>query len=188
MIFPLMFCSIGSLFARKGYVYFKAKKDKKHKCLTQTEGKIVSVNAMRINRRCAYFYTYESDLELLKIRSTNQAPYEAISDRIPINELDTEAVYYRGDSYICTFTHRLNRNFTSDSAPTNDLIVDELTLDKYIDSYENGDDEHNINVGDLNVVDIGTWFTFPIISNYNLNVRSLDESNADEMKIIVNIN
>ena len=31
MIFPLMFCSIGSLFARKGYVYFKAKKDKKHK-------------------------------------------------------------------------------------------------------------------------------------------------------------
>ena len=25
MIFPLMFCSIGSLFARKGYVYFKAK-------------------------------------------------------------------------------------------------------------------------------------------------------------------
>lgn len=31
MIFPLMFCSIGSLFARKGYVYFKAKKDKKHR-------------------------------------------------------------------------------------------------------------------------------------------------------------
>lgn len=62
MIFPLMFCSIGSLFARKGYVYFKAKKDKKHKCLTQTEGKIVSVNAMRINRRCAYFYTYEYEV------------------------------------------------------------------------------------------------------------------------------
>ena len=130
-----------------------------------------------------YYNNHESDLELLKIRSTNQAPYEAISDRIPINELDTEAVYYRGDSYICTFTHRLNRNFTSDSAPTNDLIVDELTLDKYIDSYEDGDNKHNINVGDLNVVDIGTWFTFPIISNYNLNVRSLDESNADEMKI-----
>lgn len=62
MIFPLMFCSIGSLFARKGYVYFKAKKDKKHKCLTQTEGKIVSVNATRINRRCAYFYTYEYEV------------------------------------------------------------------------------------------------------------------------------
>ena len=62
MIFPLLFCSVGSLFARKGYVYFKAKKDKKHKCLTQTEGKIVSVNAMRINRRCAYFYTYEYEV------------------------------------------------------------------------------------------------------------------------------
>lgn len=31
MIFPLMFCSIGSLFARKGYVYFKAKKDAQFK-------------------------------------------------------------------------------------------------------------------------------------------------------------
>jgi len=38
-------------------------------------------------------------------------------------------------------------------------------------------------MGDLNAVDIGTWFTFPIVSNYNLNIRSLDESNTDEMKI-----
>lgn len=30
--------------------------------MTQTEGKIVSVNAMRINRRCAYFYTYEYEV------------------------------------------------------------------------------------------------------------------------------
>lgn len=61
MIFPLLFCSVGSLFARKGYVYFKTKKDKKRKCLTKTEGKIVSVSAM-MNRRCAYFYTYEYEV------------------------------------------------------------------------------------------------------------------------------
>lgn len=77
MIFPLMFCSIGSLFARKGYVYFKAKKDKKHKCLTQTEGKIVSVNAMRINRRCAYFYTYEYEVnyEIITIEINFRTTY-----------------------------------------------------------------------------------------------------------------
>ena len=63
MIFPLLFCSVGSLFARKGYVYFKTKKDKKRKCLTKTEGKIVSVSAMRINRRSAYFYNYEYEVD-----------------------------------------------------------------------------------------------------------------------------
>lgn len=84
MIFPLMFCSIGSLFARKGYVYFKAKKDKKHKCLTQTEGKIVSVNAMRINRRCAYFYTYEYEVN-----------YEIIT--IEINFGTTYSQFREGD-------------------------------------------------------------------------------------------
>ena len=77
MIFPLMFCSIGSLFARKGYVYFKAKKDKKHKCLTQTEGKIVSVSAMRINRRSAYFYTYEYEVnyEIITIETNFGTTY-----------------------------------------------------------------------------------------------------------------
>ncbi|WP_270470427.1 DUF3592 domain-containing protein [Catenibacterium mitsuokai] len=30
--------------------------------MTKTEGKIVSVSAMRMNRRCAYFYTYEYEV------------------------------------------------------------------------------------------------------------------------------
>lgn len=63
IIFPFMFCSIGGLFARKGYVHFKTKKDKKRKCLTQTEGEIVSVSAMRMNRNSAYFYTYEYQVD-----------------------------------------------------------------------------------------------------------------------------
>lgn len=62
MIFPLIFCTVGSLFARKGYVYFKTKKDKKRRCLAKTEGKIVSVSAMRMNRSNAYFYTYEYEV------------------------------------------------------------------------------------------------------------------------------
>lgn len=59
IVFPLMFCSIGSFFARKGYVHFKTKRNKKLKCLSQTYGKIISVSAMRINRSSAYFPTYE---------------------------------------------------------------------------------------------------------------------------------
>ena len=124
----------------------------------------------------------QSDLELLKIRASNQAAYYAISDRYSVNDL-TSRTYYRGDSYICTFTHRLNRNFTSDDAPTNDTIVDYNTLADYIKSYNNNAKEHTINMGDLNAVKLGLWFTFPVVSNYNLNIRSLDESNADEMKI-----
>ncbi len=84
IIFPLMFFSIGSFFARKGYVYFKTKKDKKRKCLTQTEGKIVSVSAMRMNRRSAYFYTYEYEVN-----------YEIIT--IEINFGTTRRQFRKGD-------------------------------------------------------------------------------------------
>lgn len=124
----------------------------------------------------------QPDIEQLKMRISDQGSYQAISDRYSIDEL-SENTYFRGDSYICTFTHRLNRNFTNDSAPTNDIIVDGETLKTYINEFDDKDKEHTINMGDLNAVDIGTWFTFPIVSNYNLNIRSLDESNTDEMKI-----
>jgi hypothetical protein len=30
---------------------------------------------------------------------------------------------FRGDCFICTFTHRLNRNFQDPSAPSNDKII-----------------------------------------------------------------
>lgn len=60
IIFPLMFCLIGGgLFARKGYNFFKTKRDKKCRCLSQTRGKIVDIHFMRINKRGAYFPVYE---------------------------------------------------------------------------------------------------------------------------------
>ena len=34
---------------------------------------------------------------------------------------------YRGDCYLCQFTHRINRNFNDPSAPYNDEIVDKNT-------------------------------------------------------------
>ena len=59
IVFPLMFCSIGGFFVRKGYFYFKTKRDKKRRCLSQTYGKIISICSMKMQRRRAYFPTYE---------------------------------------------------------------------------------------------------------------------------------
>ena len=59
-----------------------------------------------------------------KIRYVDKSPYFAISDRIAINDFTNNQIVYRGDSYICTFTHRVNRNFQDPSAPINDQIVD----------------------------------------------------------------
>ena len=50
---------IGGIFARQGYSHFKTNRDKKRRCLSQTDGKIVSIASMRTQRRRAYFPTYE---------------------------------------------------------------------------------------------------------------------------------
>jgi hypothetical protein len=45
------------------------------------------------------------------------------------------STFYRGDCYLCNFTHRLNRNFQDPSAPTNDEIVDTNTWKDNFDYY-----------------------------------------------------
>ena len=120
------------------------------------------------------------DQDLLNIRAADVSSYEAISDRYTLDEFNDNITYYRGDSYICTFTHRLNRNFQSTSAPTNDTIVDTKTWA----NYDKDKSDSKVNIGDLNAVKIGAWFTFPIISNSNLNIRSVDFSYAEESTIM----
>ena len=142
---------------------------------------------------------YQSSATKYSIRSTDASPYTAISDRYSIQEL-SENTYYRGDSYICTFTHRLNRNFQDSTSPANSTIVDDLSFSGYLQYIHKVAKEGSVkdtekvwgnnvlplknygtpNLGDLNAIELGTWFTIPIISNFNLNIRSLDESNVDE--------
>ena len=133
----------------------------------------------------------------------DNSTYSAITDRIDISESDNYLVTkksqlindstdfykdgyqfsaFRGDCYICQFTHRIIRNFNSPSAPYNDEIVDENTWkDNYnpskTESYE------NINLGDVNAVQLGMWVTFRVRSSYNLNIRTLDSSNVDEKQM-----
>lgn len=124
--------------------------------------------------------------ELFKIRYSDKSPYYAISNRYDIQEDNNGFLLYRGDTYICTFTHRLNRNFQDPQAPTNHKIVDE---DCWKDNYEVSDgvvkteNFDKINLGDVNAVKIGTWVTFQLVSSSNLNIRALDDSIVDEVSL-----
>ena len=137
----------------------------------------------------------ENDLyNYIQLRAQDTSAFYAISDRIDINLInksasiltqDTEElmdfseIYYRGDSYICQYTHRLIRNFNDPSAPYNDKIVD---INTWKDNYDpdNPEKYSNINLGDVNAVQLGLWLTFKLRSSYNLNIRTVDKSNIDE--------
>lgn len=144
-------------------------------------------------------YSTISVEDLFKIRYNDKAPYYAISERIDINkeniwfesssnnsENDTRQLrnsLYRGDCYICQFTHRVNRNFQDPSAPINDKIVDKNC---WKDHYEIADgvlkteNFDEINLGDVNAVKLGMYITFTVRSSRNLNIRSVDDSIPDE--------
>lgn len=125
-------------------------------------------------------------------RYYDNSGYFPISDRISLEDIensyaidlyDSQSIYnttcFRGDCYICTFTHRLNRNFQDPDAPINDQIVDPNT---WKDNYEleNKENLQKINRGDVNAIQLGSWITLKIKSTYNLNLRSLDHSNVSE--------
>lgn len=121
-----------------------------------------------------------------KLRYVDKAPYYAISDRMSINDFSQDNILYRGDSYICTFTHRVNRNFQDPSAPINDQIVDPDCWKenfKMEDGVLKSEDAQKINLGDLNAVQLGTWVTFSLVSSINLNIRTLDDSIPDEVAL-----
>ena len=130
----------------------------------------------------------------IQLRTQDNSAFYAISDRIDINEItkkssilqedsselnDFNEIYYRGDCYICQYTHRIIRNFNDPSAPYNDKIVDE---NSWRDNYDPDKPENyaNINLGDVNAVQLGLWLTFQLRSNYNLNIRTIDKSHVDE--------
>lgn len=128
------------------------------------------------------------------IRYDDNTAYYSIGDRIDINtaihdwkHLDSNESYQyttlaRGDCYLCTFTHRLNRNFADSSNPYNDEILDEDTWKNNYDA-NNSEKLQRINRGDVNAVQLGSWITFKLRSSTNLSIRSIDESNINEKGI-----
>lgn len=141
-----------------------------------------------------YIPDYDSNKmsEYFKIRYDDHSPYYAIGDRVSISDIQTNFKsntyeghygfyqdYFRGDCYVCNFTHRLNRNFQDPEAPCNDKIIDENT---WKDNYDVDEKEKmsKINRGDVNAIQIGSWITCKFRSSYNLSIRSLDPSNPTE--------
>lgn len=126
-------------------------------------------------------------------RYEDNSPYYSVSSRLSLANIDSllslqkaggdlytyTVPCYRGDCYICNFTHRLNRNFQDPSAPTNDEVVDENT---WKDNYDTENTENNAktNRGDVNAIQLGSWITFKVCSSYNLSIRSLDPSYPTE--------
>lgn len=125
-----------------------------------------------------------------KVRYNDNSPYYPISDRMGIDDLNTyefdsntgyKLEFFRGDCYFCTFTHRLNRNFQDPAAPANDIIIDKDSFAKF--DPEDRTTFNKINLGDINAVKMGSWYTFKVKSSTNLSIRSLDESHLEEKGI-----
>lgn len=148
------------------------------------------------------------------VRMQDTAPYYTISERVSLDYLeyvqaenrngipsfdfqkikrDEEEFYiynlFRGDSFICTFTHRLNRNFQDPTAPQNDKIINYIT---WRDHYQPDDkipdtgvsELAKINRGDINAVKLGSWITIKVRCSYNLSIRSLDERHLSESALM----
>lgn len=148
-------------------------------------------------------YNKVNNSKYMQVRMDDNSTYNAITDRISIDNLDdylvtqkssltnvSDKAYkngyqfnaFRGDCYICQFTHRVNRNFQDPSAPYNDEIVDENTWKDHYNP-EKSEDYESINLGDVNAIQLGMWVTFRVRSSYNLNIRTLDSSNVDEKQM-----
>lgn len=138
-----------------------------------------------------YIPGYESNKfdDYLKVRMNDKSEYYAISDRktyLNWRELGYKAISpknqkpcYRGDCYICQFTHRINRNHIDPETTLNDEIIVEST---WADNFKQGDLESNNKIirGDVNAVPIGIWLTMIVRSSINLCIRAIDDTNVNE--------
>lgn len=127
-------------------------------------------------------YTQIADEILIDQLKNDKNPYYPITDfytPYEVKNLLLNTEIYRGDSFNCEFTNRIFNNFQDPSNIINDIIVDQDTWDN-AKSTETYDD---INIGDVNAVKMGLWYTYPIKSSHNLNIRSLDSSYTEEVAI-----
>lgn len=140
--------------------------------------------------------------EYFQIRIDDNSPYFAITDRFSVDatqEIDSDVedinnadnnrigislVAFRGDCFTYTTTIRLQRNFTSQTVPTNDTIIDFNTWKDNFNGIRNTENWEDINLADLNAVQIGSWVTFKGLSNNNIGLRSIDNFNTDEIALM----
>lgn len=128
-------------------------------------------------------YLNQSSTDYFNVRISDTSPFYPISKRYQIgrDSLQDELLF-RGDCYISTFTHRINRNFQDPTAPNNEKIVDENT---WIDNWDKDKKQtSNVNRGDVNAVPLGMWITFKCYTSRNLAMRDWDANRPTEEALI----
>ena len=122
----------------------------------------------------------------LEIRAQDKSAFYAISDRFALDSINNP-ILYRGDCYICQFTHRMNRNFNDPTAPYNDILVDKYTWKgklKYDNETLDSEKLDKTNLGDVNAVQLGLWVTSTYRSSINMNIRGVNASYVSETSAI----
>lgn len=133
--------------------------------------------------------------EYFNIRFRDKSEFKAISDRFVWDDLEVSDVsvvdqsnvskiikvhstegIYRGDCFICNFTHRVIRNFQDPETPTIDEFVD---VENWRNNYSINEDDSEekrilLSSADVNAVKIGHWVTFKVCSHVNLSLRCVD--------------
>lgn len=147
---------------------------------------------------------------IVEVRALDKSPFRAVSDRVlfTTEKQPLTLDVYRGDCFTNTSSVKFHRNFINPESPTNDLIVDtnpfhgvkvdisgkiEGENDKYLtfDSLNPKDAttdmrSFKVQLGDWNAVKLGYYLTYKSLSNYNLNYRSEDRRNTQEMSVMGN--
>lgn len=131
-----------------------------------------------------YIPGYSNTVNYFSIRYQDSSSYYTISDRKNLTTVEEfQKPTFRGDSYICNFTHRLNRNFQDPTSPVNDKIIDKDCWQKNFkvkDGVVKKESFNKINLGDLNAVQLGSWITFKVRCSKNLSIRSQNKSYVEE--------
>lgn len=94
-------------------------------------GYVYNIKDKNFDTSSVYLWTKSKKIQD-EIRKNDTAPYFAISDRIEYKGKgiqNTTTRFYRGDCFICNFTHRMMRNFIDSEFPTNDKIVEPTCWD-----------------------------------------------------------
>ena len=127
---------------------------------------------------------YSDVSAIIQERKIDNSPYYSASDIINISDQTTnniiEQEIFRGDCFVCTVSVRYNNNFADPSFPVNDIVVGKKypDWDTDISTYE---EWNNVDRGSLNALKAGRWITYKCLSNYNLNLRSENKSNTEEI-------
>lgn len=138
--------------------------------------------------------------QAIKKRAYNYSEYTAICDPLTVQNTTAEiyAVCARGDCFTCTTQHKFMNNFLDPVAPLNTIQVkSEIKYGKskkgqseeIVQSLWKNSDQIDaaawleINTSDVNSVDFGHYVSAKYMSNFNHNLRSIDQQNVDEVAL-----